>query len=278
MRQVDLELCDTGFVAQGSELDLLRLAEVVDVVDERVVFVQRVDAVRLAASFDLPGASLRRPQGIVRVRIALDEIELELRCDDGAPAALAIELEHLAQHMARGGVHRAAVGVETVVDDLRGGFRSPRNEPDGAFVGPQHHVAIRRVDRALILGIVSGNGLQHECFREIQTVRAAIRGDRHDLAARDAGHVGHQRFHLGNRVLAAPAVDVAHGAVLLERSLVTTYGASWRRHGGRSHAILACTVSVDVARHFEKSRHAAPNAANRARDDGSLSAFHSGCH
>ena len=169
MRQVDLELRDTGFVAQSPEFDLLRLAEIVDVADERVVLVQRVDAVRLAASLDLPGTPFRGLQRIIRVGIALDEIELEFRRDDWPPAALAIEIEHLAQHIARGGGYRDAVGMEAVVDDLRSRFRRPRNEPDGAFVGPQHHVAIRRIDRTLVLGIISGDGLQHQRFRQIQT-------------------------------------------------------------------------------------------------------------
>ena len=56
VREVDFELCDPGFMAQGPELDVLGLAEVVDVVDERIVLVQCVDAVGLATPLHLSGA------------------------------------------------------------------------------------------------------------------------------------------------------------------------------------------------------------------------------
>ena len=59
MGEVDLELRDSGLVAEGPELDLLGLAEIVDVVDERVVLVQCVDAVGLAAPLTCP----ERPSG-----------------------------------------------------------------------------------------------------------------------------------------------------------------------------------------------------------------------
>ena len=273
VREVDLELRNSRFMAQRPELDLLGFAEVVDVVDERVVLVQRVDAVGLAAPLRLSRSPLRRPQRIVRVGVALDEVELELRCDNGPPAMLPVEIEHSPQHVAGGRGHRCAVGVEAIVDDLRGRLRRPRYQSDRALVGVQHDVAIRWIDRALVLGIVSGDGLQDQRFGEVQAEGAAVRRDRHDLAAGDPGHVGHQRLDLGDRALPAPAFDMAHGAV------GSRMDDGLRRSCMRVHdAIRARTVSPGAARRPACSRHAAPNAVKMARETGSFSAFHSGCH
>ena len=91
--QVDLHLRRAVLVDEGVDLDVLVLAELVDVIEQRVEFVDRGDAVGLAARLGAPGAAHRRLQRIVRVAVLLDQVELQLRRHDRLPAALRVQLQ-----------------------------------------------------------------------------------------------------------------------------------------------------------------------------------------
>ena len=84
--QVDLHLRRAVLVDQRVDLDLLRLAERIDVVEQRVELVHRRDAVRLPANLGTAGAADRRLERVVGVDVRLDEVELEFRRDDRLPA------------------------------------------------------------------------------------------------------------------------------------------------------------------------------------------------
>ena len=101
VQQVDLHLRRAVLVDQRVDLDLLRLAEGVDVVEQRIELVDRRDAVGLAADLRAARAPDRRLERIVGIDVGLDQEELELRCDHRLPALLRVHVEHVPQHVAR---------------------------------------------------------------------------------------------------------------------------------------------------------------------------------
>ncbi len=201
--QVDLHLRRAVLVDEGVDLDVLVLAELVDVIEQRIEFVDRGDAVGLAAGLGAPGTAHRGLERIVGVLVLLDEIELELRSHYWLPAALRVQLDDVAQHVPRRHRHAPAVGIEAIVDHLRGGLRRPRYAPHRLLIGLEDDVDFRGAHgSAGLRRIVAGHGLQEHALGQ---AHAAVLGElfrRHDLAAGDAGHVGNDGLHLGDAVIA----------------------------------------------------------------------------
>ena len=93
MQQVDFHLRRAVFVDQRIDLDVLVLAELVHVVEQRIELVDSRDAVALAARLCAARAAHRRLERIVGVDVGFDEVELELRRHHWLPAAIGIHLE-----------------------------------------------------------------------------------------------------------------------------------------------------------------------------------------
>ena len=204
--EVDLHLRRPALVGQRVDVDLLRLAPVVDVLEDRVELVDRLDAVALARRFGAPRAADRRLERIVRILVDLGQEELELGRHHRPPAMLGVGGEHAAQHLARRDRELAAVVVEAVADHLRGRLVVPGHGADRARIGPHAHVAERRVgDPVLLLGrIVARHGLDEHRLGQTQGVvseRADELGGRQDLAPRDAVEVGDEALDLGDLTL-----------------------------------------------------------------------------
>ena len=126
--EVDLELGRSALVRQGVDIELLGLAIIVDVLDDRIEIVGGVDAIGLAARLLAARAADRCFDRIVGIEVLLHQIELELRRHHRAPAFGAVAVEHAAQHMARRDIDRIVVEVEGVADDLGGGLGIPGHE------------------------------------------------------------------------------------------------------------------------------------------------------
>ena len=90
MQQVDLHLRWAILMDQRVDRDVLVLAELVHLVEQRVEFIDRGDAVGLASGLRPSRAADRRLERIVGIDIRLDEIELELRRDHRQPTLLRI--------------------------------------------------------------------------------------------------------------------------------------------------------------------------------------------
>ena len=151
MQQVDFHLRRAGLVDQGIDLDILRFAEGIHVVEQRVELVDGGDAIGLAADLRAPRAADRRLQRIVRIDVRLDQKELEFRRHHRLPAVRLVQLEHPAQHIARRHGNRPTVAVEAVVNHLRRGLGRPGHHPHGFRIGLEHDVDVRRIHRALIV-------------------------------------------------------------------------------------------------------------------------------
>ena len=199
---------------QGVDVDLLRLAEVVDFLEQRVELVHRVDAVGLAAGLAPAGAADRRLQGIVRVGVDVDQEELQFRRHHGLPVVLGVERDHPLQHVAGGEGHRAAVEIVGIADHLGGGLRVPGHEPDGLGVWGQIDVRGGRIGDRVLARIVAGHGLHEERLGDPQAVLLHAFDEalgRHDLAAPDARHVRHQAFDFFDLAVFQELLDRAHG-------------------------------------------------------------------
>ena len=209
MQEVDLHLRRTILVDQRVDRDVLILAELIDIVEQRVEFIDSCDAVGLAAGFGTARAADRRLERIVRIDVRLDEVELELGCDHRFPALLRIEIEHMPQHLARRHLHAPTVGVEAVVDHLRCGLRGPRYPPHRARVGLEDDVDLGGTHRCRgVVGIIAGHGLQEDALRQAHALVALELLGGHHLAARDAGHVGDDGLHFLDVVFAEKLCDL----------------------------------------------------------------------
>ena len=206
--EVDFHLRRTVLMDEGVDLDILVLA---DVIEQRVELIHRGDAVGLAAGLGAPGTTHGGLERVVGVLVLLDQIELQLRCHHRIPAALRVQLDDVAQHVARCHRHAPAVGIEAIMDHLRGGLRRPRHAPHCLLIGLEHDVDFRRAHgSAGLQRVVAGHGLQEHALRQ---AHAPVLGElfrRHDLAAGDASHVGNDGLDLGDAVIAEELPDLTH--------------------------------------------------------------------
>ena len=69
--EVDLDLRHALFVDQAVDADFLALAKIVDVLEQRIEFVDRVDRIGLASRLRPPGFAGRRQQRIIGVEVFL---------------------------------------------------------------------------------------------------------------------------------------------------------------------------------------------------------------
>ena len=102
-----ISICAAPFlVDQGVDLQLLGLGEGVDVLEDGVELVDRRDRIGAAPRLGAARAADRRLQRIVRIGVALDEVELDLRRHHRGPALLVIEGDDALEHLARGDLDR----------------------------------------------------------------------------------------------------------------------------------------------------------------------------
>ena len=86
VHEVDFHLRRADFVNQRVDFQLLNVAVLVDVFEQRIEFVDRFDRVRLTARLRTPGPADRRLQRQIRVLVHVDQVELEFRRDNRLPA------------------------------------------------------------------------------------------------------------------------------------------------------------------------------------------------
>ena len=128
VEEVDLHLAGADLVDQRVDVQLHLLAVVVDVLEQRVELVDRVDRVGLARGLGAAAAADRRLQRHVGIGVARDEIELELGRDHRLPALGGVQVADAAQHRARREGHQLAFAVVAVVDHLRGRVGRPGHD------------------------------------------------------------------------------------------------------------------------------------------------------
>ncbi len=217
MQEVDFHLPGADFVNQGVDIEVHRLAIVVNILEQRIELVDRVDAVVLARGFGATRTADGRTQRLVGIVVLGHQIKLQLGCHHRGPALVGVELEHVFQHGARGVIDGLAVLEVAVVNDLRGGVGGPGHDTRRARVGHQIHVTVGIGDQgfeAFILGPVAGDGEADDAFRQ---THAAVFGElaaRQDLAARHPGQVGHEAFDFGNALGVEPAFKIVEGPLL----------------------------------------------------------------
>ena len=98
--EVDLHLPGPALVVERVDIELLGLAIVVEVLEEGVELVDRVDAELLAPGLAPARGADGRLERLVRVGVLLDQVELDLRCDDRMPAALDVTFQQAREYAA----------------------------------------------------------------------------------------------------------------------------------------------------------------------------------
>ena len=208
--EIDLELGRPAFMRQRVDIELLRLAKVIDVLDDRIEIIGGVDAIGLAARLLAARAADRGFERIVGIDVPLDQVEFELRRDDRPPALLLVEIEHALQHMARRDVDRLVIEMEGVADHLRGRLLVPGHQPDGVEVGLQVDVDGAVADRGGLPHIAAIDGQGENFFGDAQAPRFVALQKfrwRQDLAAGRSGHVGHQAFDFTDPAFTDPFLE-----------------------------------------------------------------------
>ena len=219
-------------MGQRVDVDLLRRAVIVDILEDRVEFVDRVDAIGLPAALGPAGAADRRHQRIVRVGVDLDQEEFQLRRHDRLPALGGIELQHALQHEARRDVDGGAVGIDAVADHLGGRLLVPGHQADGRAVRDHVDVAVLGAGHVLVVRKIAGHGLDED---RLWHPEAPIAQDaqellgRQDLAAGDARQIRHQALHFGD-------------PMILDEGLQETHAVSAAEPGRRRSSAVAIVV------------------------------------
>ena len=134
MIEVDLELRRSALMAQGVDVQFLRFAVIIDVLDNRIKVVCGIDAVSLATGFLAAGAADGGIQRIIGIEVLLHQIEFEFGRHDGPPAFFLVERQHALQHVARRNLDRLIIQMISIANDLRRGLLVPRHEADGVRV------------------------------------------------------------------------------------------------------------------------------------------------
>ncbi|MNN14888.1 hypothetical protein D3C81_1279700 [compost metagenome] len=208
--EVDFHLRGAFLVDQGVQIQALRLAPGVHVLEQRVELVGGIDRERLAAGLLAPGAAHRRLQRVVGVVAALGQVELHFRRDDRLPALLGVQRQHVLEHVARRQVGGVADLVVAVVDHQGGRLGGPGHQEHGVVVRAAEHVDVGRVEQLveeLVLDVVAGDALQQHALRQAHAAFGEELAGRRDLAAGDAVEVADQALHLDDPAFLQPAAQ-----------------------------------------------------------------------
>ncbi|MND75291.1 hypothetical protein D3C80_669030 [compost metagenome] len=208
MTEVDFHLRRAVFVDQRVEVQTLQFAPVVDVFEQRVEFVGRVDGERLTTAFGAARTAHRRLERQVRVFAALGQVKLHFRRDNRPPAFIGVQLQDFLQHIARRQFDRVAELVEGVVDHDGGRLDGPRHHVDGVGVRLADHVDVGRVEQVVVDVVVDkvpGYRLQKDTFRQAHASLMQELVGRCNFAACNAGQVADNALDFGNLVIFQPS-------------------------------------------------------------------------
>ena len=201
-------------MAQRVDVDLLHIAVIVDVLEQRIEFIDRIDAIGLTGLFSAPRLAGRGDKRVVRIGALFDKKEFQLRRHHRIKTIRLEQCQNTLQDGARGEGHDLALMVEGVMDDLRCRLAIPGHQPAAVRIGAQDYIRANLVQN---LGIQIGTGhrLAEDIFGKPQTAGISSAAEfvhRQNLAARNAGNVAHQAFHLGDRFLFQPVFHVERHA------------------------------------------------------------------
>jgi len=211
VEEVDLHLSGADFVDQRVHVQLHLVAVVVDVLEQRVELVDRVDGISLARGFRAAAAAHRRLERHVGVGVAGHQVELELRRHHRVPALGGEQVADAAQHRAGGEGHQLAIAVVAVVHHLGGGVGGPGHDAHGGRVRPQVHVVVHRADHVVVRALFRELAGHAHGDDRLGQPHAAVFGELlpgQDLAAGHTGQVGHQAFDLGDVMLVEPVFEL----------------------------------------------------------------------
>ncbi|MNQ77865.1 hypothetical protein D3C85_927580 [compost metagenome] len=186
----------------------MQFAPVVDVFEQRVEFVGRVDGERLTTAFGAARTAHRRLERQVRVFAALGQVELHFRRDNRPPAFVGVQLQDFLQHVARRQFDRVAELVEGVVDHDGGRLDGPWHHVDGVGVRLADHVDIGRVEQVVVDVVVDkvpGYRLQKDTFRQAHASLMQELVGRCNFAACNAGQIADDALDFGNLVIFQPS-------------------------------------------------------------------------
>ena len=217
VQEVDFHLPGADFVDQGVDVQVHQFAVIVDILEQRVEFIDGVDAVHLAAGLGPAAAADGRLQRQVGVRVFRRQVELQLRRHHGLPALVRIQFQHAPQHRSGSKIDQRAIGKIAVVDDLRGGICSPWHHGDGGGIGFQDHVAVGAGNGAVIAAIVDRVIARHgHAQHRLRDAHAALLGEfpaRQDLPARHTRQVGDQAFDFRDALFIEPQIHIRIGEI-----------------------------------------------------------------
>ena len=214
MVEIDFHLRRAGLMAQRVDVNLLHLAVIIDILEQRIEFVHRINAIGLARLFSTPRLTRRGDKRVVGISALLDKEEFQLRCHHRGKAGLFEQPQHPLQHGAWCEGNDLAFMVIGVMNDLRCRGIIPRHQTTTVRVGAQNDIG---ADFAQHLGIkiLARYRLAEHIFRQAQPARPGGTGefmDRQDLATRNAGNITDKAFDLGDRLVLQPLFHVERHA------------------------------------------------------------------
>ena len=214
VEEVDLHLSRTHFVDQRVHVELHLFAVIVDLFEQRIELVDRVDAVGLARSFGAATAANRGLEQGIGVGVASGQVELQLGRDHGVPTFGIVQVTNAAQHAAWCKGHQLARMIKAIVDHLCRWVGGPRHDARCAGVWAQLHVFVGRVNDVVVRAVLGEFARHAHGHNRLGQPHTTVFGELtagQDLAPRHTRQVGHEAFHLGHPVLVEPKFQIIEG-------------------------------------------------------------------
>ena len=210
MQQIDFHLRRALFMDQRINLKPLAFREVINIVKQIIEFVHGRHGIGLPPRLRPARPAHRRLERIIRILIALNEVELHFGRHNGTPAALLVKLDNPSQHLPRRDFDRATILMEGIMDHLRRRVRCPRHDRQGRIVRHQVNIAIGRVkrDAFIIIRIFAGDRLEKDRAGQRHFWRRNKLAHRHHLAASHTRHIGNDALDIFETTLLQPGTSL----------------------------------------------------------------------
>ena len=247
--EIDFHLRRAGLVAERVDIDLLDIAIVIDVLEQRIELVHRIDAVGLARLFRPARLAGRRDKRRVGIGALLDKEEFQLRRHHGCQPGILEQPQHPLQHRARREGNNRALMVIGVVNDLRRRLGIPWHQPATVRIRAQDDI---RADLVQHFGIQIGTGdrLAEHIFGKAQPAGPGSAGEfmhGQNLAAWNAGNIADQAFDLSDRLIFQPAGHVErHLTSPVVADLKPVYSPSWSAVASSACAAIRTVSSISA--------------------------------
>ncbi len=134
MVEIDFKLGRAAFMGQRINIQFLGFAVIVNILNDGIKIIGRVNAISLATGLLAALAADSGFYGVIGIEVFLAEIELQFRRDNRTPPLGLVKGQHAPQYMARRDLNGFIIEMKGIADHLCGRLSVPGNHARGFWV------------------------------------------------------------------------------------------------------------------------------------------------